>query len=29
VEKRPNMLIFGADNPYPTDAVRPNTPLPK
>jgi hypothetical protein len=29
VEKRSDMLVFGAKNPYPKDAVKPNTPLPK
>jgi dienelactone hydrolase len=29
VEKRSDMLVFGAENPYPKDAVKPNTPLPK
>ena len=29
VEERADMLVFGAENLYPEDAVRPNTPLPK
>jgi dienelactone hydrolase len=29
VEERADMLVFGADNPYPRDAVKPNTPLPQ
>lgn len=29
VEKQANMLVFGARNPYPKNAVEPNTPLPK
>jgi hypothetical protein len=29
VEERSDMLVFGAENPYPKDAVKPNTPLPK
>ena len=29
VEERAAMLVFGADNPYPKDAVKPNTPLPR
>jgi alkaline phosphatase D len=29
VEEHSNMLVFGAQNPYPKDAVKPNTPLPK
>jgi len=29
VETRSDMLVFGAENPYPKDAVKPNTPLPK
>ncbi len=28
VESRDQMLVFGPDNPYPKDAVPPNTPLP-
>lgn len=28
VETREQMLVFGPDNPYPQDAVPPNTPLP-
>ena len=28
VESREQMLVFGPDNPYPKDAVAPNTPLP-
>jgi len=28
-ESRAKMLVFGADNPYPKDAVKPNTPLQK
>jgi len=28
VETREQMLVFGPDNPYPADAVKPNTPLP-
>ncbi len=28
VETREQMLVFGPDNPYPKDAVAPNTPLP-
>ena len=28
VEEREEMLVFGKDNPYPKDAVKPNTPLP-
>ena len=28
-ERRKDMLIFGAENPYPKDAVKPNTPLPE
>ncbi len=28
VETREQMLVFGANNPYPKDAVPPNTPLP-
>jgi hypothetical protein len=28
VEERSDMLVFGAENPYPKDAVKPNTPLP-
>ncbi|MDH3584727.1 MAG: acetylxylan esterase [Phycisphaerae bacterium] len=27
-EKYEQMLVFGAENPYPKDAVKPNTPLP-
>jgi dienelactone hydrolase len=27
-ETREQMLVFGKDNPYPEDAVKPNTPLP-
>ena len=29
VEERSDMLVFGEENPYPKDAVKPNTPLPK
>ena len=29
IEKRSDMLVFGGENPYPKDAVKPNTPLPK
>jgi dienelactone hydrolase len=29
VEQPKDMLVFGPDNPYPKDAVKPNTPLPK
>ncbi len=29
VETREQMLVFGKDNPYPKDAVAPNTPLPE
>lgn len=29
VEERSDLLVFGAENPYPKDAVTPNTPLPK
>jgi len=29
VETREDMLVFGADNPYPKDAVKPNTRLPR
>ncbi len=29
VESRGAMLVFGPDNPYPADAVVPNTPLPR
>ncbi len=29
VEERTDMLVFGENNPYPEDAVKPNTPLPK
>jgi hypothetical protein len=29
VEKKAAMLVFGAENPYPKDAVKPNTPLPR
>jgi dienelactone hydrolase len=29
VEERSDMLVFGAENPYPEDAVKPNTALPK
>ncbi len=29
IEKRADMLVFGAENPYPEKAVKPNTPLPK
>jgi len=29
VEERADMLVFGAENPYPKDAAKPNTPLPK
>lgn len=29
VEERSDMLVFGAENPYPKDAAKPNTPLPK
>jgi hypothetical protein len=29
VHKRSDLLVFGAENPYPKDAVKPNTPLPK
>jgi hypothetical protein len=28
VETREQMLVFGANNPYPKDAVAPHTPLP-
>lgn len=28
IETREEMLVFGTDNPYPDDAVDPNTPLP-
>ena len=28
VEKYNDLLVFGPDNPYPSDAVKPNTPLP-
>ena len=28
VEQQKDMLVFGPDNPYPEDAVKPNTPLP-
>jgi hypothetical protein len=28
-QKKGAMLVFGAENPYPKDAVKPNTPLPK
>ena len=28
IETRDQMLVFNADNPYPADAVKPNTPLP-
>lgn len=28
VEEYEDMLVFGPDRPYPTDAVKPNTPLP-
>ena len=28
IEDRSTMLVFGPDNPYPADAVKPNTPLP-
>lgn len=28
VESRQDMLVFGPQNPYPKDAVKPNTPLP-
>ncbi len=28
IESREQMLVFGPDNPYPKDAVAPNTPLP-
>lgn len=28
VETREEMLVFGKDNPYPANAVKPNTPLP-
>lgn len=28
VETREQMLVFGDKNPYPADAVPPNTPLP-
>ncbi len=28
IESREEMLVFGPDNPYPEDAVEPNTPLP-
>ena len=28
-EKRSDMSVFGAEIPYPKDAVKPNTPLPK
>lgn len=28
-ETREQMLVFGKDNPYPADAVKPNTPLPR
>ena len=29
VEKRADMLVFGVKNPYPANAVKPNSPLPK
>lgn len=29
IEKQADMLVFGTNNPYPKDAVKPNTPLPK
>jgi dienelactone hydrolase len=29
IEERVKMLVFGADNVYPKDAAKPNTPLPK
>ncbi len=29
VEKRADMLVFGVKNPYPPNAVKPNSPLPK
>jgi dienelactone hydrolase len=29
IHKRSDLLVFGAENPYPKDAVKPNTPLPK
>lgn len=29
VETKEAMLVFGTNNPYPIDAVKPNTPLPK
>lgn len=29
IETRAEMLVFGTDNPYPKDAVKPDTPLPK
>jgi hypothetical protein len=28
IETRDQMLVFGTENPYPEDAVKPNTPLP-
>ena len=28
VEEYKDLLVFGPDNPYPSDAVKPNTPLP-
>jgi uncharacterized protein len=28
VETREQMLVFGPNNPYPADAVAPDTPLP-
>ena len=27
-EEYEELLVFGPDNPYPADAVKPNTPLP-
>jgi hypothetical protein len=29
IEERSDMLVFGEGNPYPKDAVKPNTALPK
>ncbi|MHC4994887.1 MAG: alpha/beta hydrolase family protein [Planctomycetota bacterium] len=29
IEQKEDMLVFGAHNPYPKDAVKPNTPLPR
>jgi hypothetical protein len=28
IEEYKDLLVFGPDNPYPSDAVKPNTPLP-